>query len=109
MGLGKEKGGNINMTGKMKEYMMKWEEDMMNEPDLSSVFGADIEIYSPSAILEIAGCYDVKIREHIALYGRAEINHAHFTERVTYYQARKRNLLVLWAEVTDKRRESEPF
>ena len=97
------------MTGRMKEYMMEMEEDMMNEPDLSSVFGADIEIYSPSAILEIAGCYDVKIREHIALYGRAEINHAHFTERVTYYQARKRNLLVLWAEVTDKRREAEPF
>ena len=43
------------MTGRMKEYMMEMEEEQMNEPDLSSVFGADIEIYSPSAILEIAG------------------------------------------------------
>ena len=97
------------MTGKMKEYMMKWEEDMMNEPDLTKIFGADIEIYSTSAILEIARCYDAKIREHIALYGRAEINHAHFAERITDYQLRKRNLLELWAEKETERREKEPF
>ena len=109
MGLGKRTGEYINMTGKMKEYMMKIEEDMMNEPDLSSIFGADIEIYTPQAIMEVIKSYDLKICEHISLYGRAEINAPHFMERVTYYQARKRNLLVLWAEVTDKRRESEPF
>ena len=82
---------------------------LSEEPDLTLTLGMDIDILDVSAVLALVRCYDRSIMDHITAYGMVHAKHAHFLDRVTYMQARKRNLLVLWAEVQKDRRDKEPF
>lgn len=85
------------------------EPDLTTEPDLNLTLGMDVEILDASAVVALIKCYDQAITDHVISYGMATSTHAHFGERITYYQARKRNLLIRWARATDIRREKEPF
>jgi hypothetical protein len=94
----------------MKEYLMSLSEsDLTTEPDLAVTLGMDVDILDASAVVALIKCYDRAITDHVLSYGLATSTHVHFGERITYYQARKRNLLIRWAETTNKRREREPF
>ena len=88
---------------------MSLSEDLTTEPDLTLTLGMDVDILDGPAVVAIIKCYDRKIADHVISYSLARSGHDHFGERVTYYQARKRNLLIKWAEVQKERRESEPF
>ena len=81
----------------------------LSEPDLTLTFGSDVDILDGPAVTALIKCYDRKIEDHVIAYGLARTPHAHFIEHVAYYQARKRNLLVLWAEAAKEKRDSEPF
>lgn len=81
----------------------------LSEPDLTLTLGMDVDILDGHAIAAVIKCYDRKIADHVFAYQLATSTYEHFVERVAYYQARKRNLLVLWAEAQQKQRESEPF
>jgi hypothetical protein len=95
---------------RMKEYLMSLSEpDLTTEPDLAVTLGMDVDILDGPAVVALIRCYDRAITDHVISYGMATSTHVHFGERITYYQARKRNLLVRWARATDIRREREPF
>lgn len=81
----------------------------LSEPDLNLTLGMDVDILDASAVAALIRCYDQAITDHVLSYGMATSTHVHFGERITYYQARKRNLLIRWAEAINIRRESEPF
>ena len=81
----------------------------LTEPDLPLTLGMDVDILDGPAVVALIRCYDRSIIEHTIAYGLANAQHDHFVERVTYYQARKRNLIVLWAEAQKNRRGEEPF
>ena len=85
------------------------EPDLTTEPDLAVTLGMDVDILDGPAVVALIKCYDRAITEHVISYGMATSTHVHFGERITYYQARKRNLLIRWARATDIRREREPF
>ena len=93
----------------MKEYLMSLSEDLTTEPDLTLTLGMDVDILDGPAVVAIIKCYDRKIADHVITYSLAHSTHTHFGERITYYQARKRNLLILWAKAQEQRREREPF
>ena len=81
----------------------------LSEPDLTRTLGMDVDILDGPAVMAIIKCYDRKITDHVISYGLARSSHDHFGERITYYQARKRNLIILWSEALKEKRESEPF
>ena len=85
------------------------EPDLTTEPDLAVTLGMDVDILDGPAVVALIRCYDRAITDHVISYGMATSTHTHFGERITYYQARKRNLLIRWARATDIRREREPF
>lgn len=85
------------------------EPDLTTEPDLTLTLGMDVDILDGPAVVALVRCYDRAITDHVISYGMATSTHVHFGERITYYQARKRNLLIRWARATDIRREREPF